>query len=88
VTATKAIKEKAANEAKGNLSPTGTGRDREKSPSRRSGRKVNSNKIGDNLRQPTPQATARRVTDPHVFDQFRGADSTLVQIGDRLAVAV
>ena len=30
------------------------------------------------LRQPTPQATAGRVTDPHVFDQFRRAESALV----------
>ena len=40
------------------------------------------------LRQPTAQATARRVADPHVLDQFQGADSALVQIGNRLAVAV
>ncbi len=40
------------------------------------------------LRQPTSQATAGRVTDPHVLDQFRRADSALVQIGNRLAVAV
>src|SRR6266849_5911835 len=38
------------------------------------------------LRQPTPQATARRVTDPHVLDQFRRAESALLQIGDRLGV--
>ena len=40
------------------------------------------------LRQPTPQATAGRVADPHVLDQRLGADSALVQIGNRLAVAV
>ena len=40
------------------------------------------------LRQPTPQTTARRVTDPHMLDQFQRADSALVQIGNRLAVAV
>ena len=40
------------------------------------------------LRQPTSQAAARRVADPHVLDQFRRADSALVQIGNRLAVAV
>ena len=40
------------------------------------------------LHQPTPQASAGRVADPHVLDQFRGADTALVQIGDRLAVAV
>ena len=40
------------------------------------------------LRQPTSQATAGRVADPHVLDQFRRADSALVQIGNRLAVAV
>ena len=40
------------------------------------------------LRQPTSQATAGRVTDPHVLDHFRRADSALVQIGNRLAVAV
>ena len=39
--------------------------------------------------QPTPQTTtARRVTDPHVLDQFRRADSALMQISNRLAVAV
>ena len=31
------------------------------------------------LHQPTSQATARRVADPHVLDQFRRADSALVQ---------
>src|ERR1035437_2065815 len=40
------------------------------------------------LRQPTPQATAGRVTDPHVIEQRQGTDSALVQIGNRLAVAV
>ena len=40
------------------------------------------------LRQPTSQATARRVTDAHVLDQFQGADSALVQIGHCLAVTV
>ena len=41
------------------------------------------------LRQPTSQTTtAGRVADPHVLDQFRRADSALVQVGDRLAVAV
>jgi hypothetical protein len=40
------------------------------------------------LRQPTSQTTAGRVTDPHVLDQFRGMDSALVQIGNRLDVAV
>ena len=40
------------------------------------------------LRQSTSQATARRVTDLHVLEQFQGADSALVQIGKRLAVAV
>ena len=40
------------------------------------------------LRQPTSQAAAGRVADPHVLDQFRRAESALVQIGNRLAVAV
>jgi len=40
------------------------------------------------LRQPTSQATAGRVANPHVLDQFRRADSALVQIGSRLSVAV
>jgi hypothetical protein len=40
------------------------------------------------LRQPTSQATAGRVADPHVLDQFRRADSALEQIGNRLGVAV
>src|SRR5260370_13208003 len=38
------------------------------------------------LHQPTPQATAGRVADPHVLDQFRRTDSPLVQLGTRLAV--
>ena len=40
------------------------------------------------LRQPTPQTTTGRVADPHVLDQRLGADSALVEIGNRLAVAV
>jgi len=40
------------------------------------------------LRQPTSQAAAGRVADPHVFDQRLRADSALVQIGNRLAVAM
>jgi hypothetical protein len=40
------------------------------------------------LRQPTPQATSRRIADPHVLDQFRRADSALQQIGHRLRVAL
>ena len=40
------------------------------------------------LRQPTSQATAGRIADPHVLDQFRRADSALMQIGDRFGVAV
>src|SRR6266849_3129329 len=41
------------------------------------------------LYQPTSQTSAaRRVTDPHVLDQLRRADSALMQIGKRLAVAV
>jgi hypothetical protein len=41
------------------------------------------------LSQPTSQTTAaRRVTDAHVLDQFRRAESALVQIGNRLAVAL
>jgi hypothetical protein len=38
--------------------------------------------------QPTSQATAGCVADPHVLDHLRRANSTLVQIGNRLAMAV
>ena len=40
------------------------------------------------LRQPTPQATSGRVADPHVLDHLRRADSALLQICNRLTVAV
>src|SRR5450631_3549147 len=40
------------------------------------------------LHEPAPQATARRVTNAHVLDRFRRAESALLQIGNRLAVAV
>ena len=40
------------------------------------------------LRQPTAQATAGRVANPHVLDQFRGAESALIEIGSRLAMPV
>jgi len=40
------------------------------------------------LRQPTPQTTAGRVADPHVLDQRLGTDSALIEIGNRLTVAV
>src|ERR1700730_9955909 len=40
------------------------------------------------LGQPTSQATAGRVTDPHELDQRRRAESALVQIGERLTMAV
>src|ERR1035441_8199281 len=40
------------------------------------------------LRQPTAQATARRVTDAHVRDQFRRAESAVLQIGNRLGMTV
>ena len=38
--------------------------------------------------QPTAQASARRVTDAHVLDQFRRAESSVVQISNRLGVTV
>ena len=40
------------------------------------------------LRQPTSQTTAGRITDLHVLDQRHGVDAALKQIGHRLAVAV
>jgi len=40
------------------------------------------------LCQPTPQAAAGRVANPHVLDEFRRADAALMQIADCLAVAV
>jgi hypothetical protein len=40
------------------------------------------------LHQPGSQAAARCVADAHVLDQFRRADSALLQIGHRLNVAV
>ena len=38
--------------------------------------------------QPGPQATAGRITDSHVLDHFRRVNAALVEIGNRLAVAV
>ena len=38
--------------------------------------------------QPTAEASARRVTDAHVLDQFRRAESAVVQISNRLGVTV
>ena len=40
------------------------------------------------LHQPSSQAAARRVANPHVLDQCRRADTTLVQISNRLSMAV
>jgi len=40
------------------------------------------------LHQPSSQAAARRVADLHVFDQLRCADTTLVQVSNRLSMAV
>jgi hypothetical protein len=40
------------------------------------------------LQQATAQATAGRVTDAHVLDEFRRVESALVQIGNRFAVPV
>ena len=40
------------------------------------------------LCQPTSQTTAGCVANSHVLDQFRRADSALMQIGNRLTMAV
>src|SRR5215471_10111919 len=40
------------------------------------------------LDQRTSQAAAGRVTNPHMLDHFRRADSALVQVGNRLPVTV
>jgi len=40
------------------------------------------------LHQPSSQAAARRVADLHVLDQFRRTDTTLVQVSNRLSMAV
>ena len=40
------------------------------------------------LHHPTSQSTAGRVADLHVLDQFWRTDAALVEIGNRLAVAV
>src|SRR6266481_4097889 len=43
----------------------------------------------DQMCQPTSQTTAaRRVTNSHVLDQFRRADSASIQIDNRLTVTV
>jgi len=40
------------------------------------------------LHQPSSQAATRRVANLHVLDQFRRADTTLVQVSNRLGMAV
>src|SRR6266699_2081190 len=40
------------------------------------------------LRQPTSQATTGCITDPHVLDQLRRAESALQQVGNRPGVTM
>src|SRR5205823_3181170 len=53
-----------------------------------SGRSVPLSQRVTQLRQPTSQTTAGRITDLHVLDQRQGVDAALEQIGHCLAVAV